>query len=152
MSTAQERYRVVVTREGADWLADVPQLPGTHTFARSLRGLDRMVRDAVVLMADLPDEAALDLALDWEYHLGDPAVDEAVRTTRAAREAAAEAERAAQDATRQLVRVIAERGGSVRDIAALVRMSHQRVSQLLAEQPDRRDRLVNADRAPRHVS
>ena len=32
-------YDVIVTREGKDWLADVPALPGAHTDARSLRRL-----------------------------------------------------------------------------------------------------------------
>lgn len=30
---------VVITREGDDWIADVPSVPGAHTFARSLPGL-----------------------------------------------------------------------------------------------------------------
>jgi len=37
-------YTVHVTREGDIWLADVPSVPGAHTFARSLEGLARSVR------------------------------------------------------------------------------------------------------------
>lgn len=50
-------YRVVVTREDGAWLADVPDLEGAHTFAPSLPGLDRGVREAIALAAALPDEA-----------------------------------------------------------------------------------------------
>src|SRR5659263_509011 len=32
-------YEVIVTREGSSWLADIPAVPGAHTFARSLTGL-----------------------------------------------------------------------------------------------------------------
>ena len=52
---------VLVTRDGDSWLADVPSVPGAHTFARSLEGLARSVREVVVLMNDLPDDAAVEL-------------------------------------------------------------------------------------------
>ena len=54
-------YAVLVTRDGDSWLADVPSVPGAHTFARSLEGLARSVREVVVLMDDLPDGAAVEL-------------------------------------------------------------------------------------------
>ncbi len=54
-------YTVLVTRDGENWLADVPSVPGAHTFARSLEGLPRSVREVVVLMDDLPDDAEVDL-------------------------------------------------------------------------------------------
>jgi hypothetical protein len=47
----------VVIREGGHWLADVPGLARTHTYPRSLQGMDQAVREVVVLAADLPDEA-----------------------------------------------------------------------------------------------
>ena len=34
-------YHVVVIRDGDGWMADVPALPGTHTWAKTLRALDR---------------------------------------------------------------------------------------------------------------
>lgn len=66
-------YHVTVTREGEDWLADVPGLQGAHTFARDLPSLDRYVREVIVLAADLPDAAADDLSLTWEFHAGNAA-------------------------------------------------------------------------------
>jgi len=61
------QYRVVVTREGEDWLADVPELEGAHTDARSLPTLDQYVREVIVMAADLPDEVMPDLELDYDY-------------------------------------------------------------------------------------
>jgi len=58
---ADMSYTVLVTRDGDDWLADVPSVPGAHTFARSLEGLARSVREVVVLMDDLPDDAEVEL-------------------------------------------------------------------------------------------
>ena len=37
------KYHVVVTRDGDGWMADVPALPGTHTWAKTLRALDRVL-------------------------------------------------------------------------------------------------------------
>jgi predicted RNase H-like HicB family nuclease len=71
----EQTYRVVVTREDEQWLADVPELLGAHTHARSLPTLDQAVREVIVLAADLPDEAIPDLVLGYEYHTGDPELD-----------------------------------------------------------------------------
>ena len=56
-------YRVVVTREGDAWLADVPDVPGAHTWARNLLGLDGAVREVIALVEDLPDGAEPNLRL-----------------------------------------------------------------------------------------
>lgn len=58
-------YQVHVTREGDQWLADVPELEGTQTYAPNLTALDRYVREAIVLGADLPDEAMTRLELTY---------------------------------------------------------------------------------------
>lgn len=55
-------YEVVVTREDGAWLADVPTVPGAHTYARSLTALTEAVREVVILMDDLDDDAQPDLA------------------------------------------------------------------------------------------
>ncbi|MDZ5443790.1 hypothetical protein U2F26_13760 [Micromonospora sp. 4G57] len=54
-------YHVVVTRSGGDLCADVPELPGVHTFAKDEATLDVYVREAIALFLDLPmgGEAAL---------------------------------------------------------------------------------------------
>lgn len=123
-------YRVVVTREDGHWLADVPALDGAHTYARSLAGLDRSVREVIVLAADLPDDAMTGLRVDYEFRTGDPAVDSVaadVRTLRAqADQLAATASRRTAEAARQLV----GHGLSVRDTAVALGISPQRVSQL----------------------
>jgi hypothetical protein len=89
-------------------------LPGAHTYARSLPSLDQAVREVVVLAADLPDEAMPELVLDYDYHTGDPELDATALEVRRLR--------------RQ-----ADRGLSVRDVAALLGISPQRVSQLTAK-------------------
>jgi predicted RNase H-like HicB family nuclease len=127
---SRRAFRVVVTREDGHWLADVPDLPGAHTYARSLPSLDQAVREVVVLAADLPDEAMPELVLDYDYHTADPELDAtALEVRRLADDLAATAAARTSQVAAQLV----ARGLSVRDVAALLGISPQRVSQLTAK-------------------
>jgi DNA-binding NarL/FixJ family response regulator len=123
-------YQVVVTREDEHWLAYVSELEGAHTYARSLPALDQAVREVVVLAAGLPDEAIPGLSLDYVYRTGDPDLDVTALEVRRLRREAGELAAAATARTAQAVARLAARGLSVRDIAALLGISPQRVSQL----------------------
>jgi predicted RNase H-like HicB family nuclease len=46
--------------DGKQWLADVVDLPGAHTYARTVDSLRKRLREVAVLMADLPDSALED--------------------------------------------------------------------------------------------
>ena len=124
-------YRVVVTREGRDWLAEVPGLAGGHTFAGNLTSLDRAVREVIALMEDLPDGAEAGLALEWDFTaLGGSAV-EASQLAARRREVDAERDDIAAR-TRDLVGRFRSEGWSVRDIAGVLGVTAGRVSQLAA--------------------
>ncbi len=125
-----DTYRVVVTREDGHWLADVPSLAGAHTYARSLPALDHAVREVVVLAADLPDEAMPSLVLDYEYHTGDASLDATALEIRQIRRQADELAAAAAARTGRAAAELVAKGLSVRDVAALLGISPQRVSQL----------------------
>jgi DNA-directed RNA polymerase specialized sigma24 family protein len=131
-AVSERAYRVVVTREDGHWLADVPGLAGAHTYARSLPALDQAVREVVVLAAGLPDEAMPGLSVDYDYHTGDPELDTTALEVRRLRREADELAAAATARTGQAAAQLAARGLSVRDIAALLGISPQRVSQLTA--------------------
>ena len=122
------RYHVVVTRDGDGWMADVPALPGTHTWAKTLRALDRNVREVIGMVEDLPRsaEAALDLVMD--YHTGDPVLDERARLRARRREQERTAAEIASD-TSELLRSFAAQL-SVGDAAVLLGVSKGRISQL----------------------
>jgi DNA-binding CsgD family transcriptional regulator len=105
---------------------------GAHTYARSLPTLDQAVREVVVLAADLPDEAMPSLSLEYEYHTGDASLDATALEVRQLRRQADEIAAAAVARTGQAAAELAARGLSVRDIAALLGISPQRVSQLTA--------------------
>jgi DNA-directed RNA polymerase specialized sigma24 family protein len=90
------------------------------------------VREVVVLAAGLPDEAMPDLALEYDYHTGDPELDTTAFEVRRLRRQADELAAAATARTSQAATQLAARGLSVRDIATLLGISPQRVSQLTA--------------------
>jgi DNA-directed RNA polymerase specialized sigma subunit len=126
-------HRVVVTREGSRWLAEVPELSGAHTFAGSLRKLDQYVREAIVVAADLPDEAMANLVLEYEYQLGDEALDAQVRRIRAQRAEVERLRRRLEEDTEDVIGLAFASNRielSQRDLAELIGLSHQRVSQL----------------------
>lgn len=120
-------YKVTVTREAGSWLADVPDVPGAHTFARSLEGLDRSVREVIILMDDLDDDA--DFEVVYDYQLDDDILLEAARVGRERSEAAMK-EAVIQASTAKIVRELTTCGYSVRDSAHLLGITPGRVSQL----------------------
>jgi hypothetical protein len=121
-------YQVIVTREGGNWLADVPGLEGAHTFSRSLPSLDKAVREVIVLAADLPDEAMPELSLDYEYRTGDPRIDRDAAQVRRLRAQLAQIESLTAASVDALTPDL-----SVRDAGILLGVSPQRVSQLASK-------------------
>lgn len=120
-------YRAVVTREDAQWLANVPELEGAHTFASSIAGLRKALREVVVLTDDLADDT--DPLIELEFDVSDPAVAEAVGLRdKRARLAAFEAE--VLEETSRAVRALTRSGYTVRDVSQLVGVTPGRVSQL----------------------
>ena len=121
-------YHVVVTRDGDGWMADVPALPGTHTWAKTLRALDRNVREVIGMVEDLPRSAEAALDLEMDYHTGDSMLDERARLRARRREQQRAAAEIASDTSELLRRFAAQL--SVSDAAVLLGVSKGRISQL----------------------
>jgi predicted RNase H-like HicB family nuclease len=126
-------YRVRATREDGAWLAEVADLAGAHTTARSLAALDRAIREVIALVEDLPRGAAVEagLALDYDYDLGDRRLAESAARLRADRERIRDEERVLTEQTARLARrLVADAGLSARDAATILSVSPQRISQV----------------------
>jgi len=108
---------VMVSRAPRGWVAEVAAL-GVERTARSLVALDRRVRE--LLGTD---------AVDYQFHTGDAELDRLVMHVRAAREAAQRNQERARRLTGQALRLPS--GGSGRDLAWLLGLSHQRIHQLI---------------------
>src|ERR1700677_5001356 len=85
MAERAMKYHVVVTRDGDGWMADVPAIPGTHTWAKTLRALNRNIREVIGMVEDLPRSAEASVDLDIEYRTGDPNLDSRSSQLRARR-------------------------------------------------------------------
>ena len=125
-------YRVVVGRdESGAWIARVPDVPGCHTHGQTLRQVRGRVREALSLWVEDADRAEL----SFDVRL--PAALRAhVRSATAVRERAAKAQEEAQEGLATAAKELTGTHGlSLRDAAALMGLSHQRVQQLLRARP-----------------
>lgn len=114
-----------VQRSGGWWAVEVPEVPGVFTQARRLDQVAEQVADAVATMLDV-DDLKLEVAIE-------PAIEasEAVAEARAAASQASAAQSRASEAMRAAVRRLREEEDlPLRDVAVLLGVSHQRVSQL----------------------
>ena len=126
---AEMTYRVVIERDDTGaWLARVPDIPGCHTYGRSLAQTRRRIREALGLWMEDSGKAVL------EYEIRLPAeARREIRRVRAARERSTQAQRVAQGAAVKAARDLTKSLGlSVRDAAELLQISHQRVQQLVS--------------------
>jgi predicted RNA binding protein YcfA (HicA-like mRNA interferase family) len=118
-------YLVVVEREDAWWLSDVPQLQGVHTYGRDLIDLDMYTREVIALAEQLPEgrevEAALDLT--WQFRTGGAEFD-ALATRLCGERSAVDVP---DERTRAVAADLGARGYAVRDIAWLLVVSPRRV-------------------------
>jgi hypothetical protein len=146
---SNKTYRVVVTREGRAWLADVPELTGAHTFARNIPGLDESVREVIAMVEDLPEGAEHSLDLAYEFHTGIPAIDDATSRLRADRERIKREEKDLAERTAQVARDLVTRYSmSVRDAAALTGVTKQRISQVAPRKARSASRTGRRAKAP----
>lgn len=119
-------YRVRAVRWAQGWELHIPGVGVTQ--ARSLTTAERMVRDYIHLMRDVaPDRFAVDIRPE----LGD-GLDDEVRAARDEVAAADAAQRHAAAQSRVVARRMKEHGLTGREIAAVLGVSPQRVSQLVS--------------------
>lgn len=123
-------YRIHLERdENRAWIVRSPDVPGFHTYGRSLRQARNRAREALSLWVEDADDAGL----EFQYHLPKQ-WREATRGFRQARTRAVNAEREAQALATDVANYLtAVCGLSLRDTAELLGLSHQRVQQLIAD-------------------
>ena len=120
-------YSVTVWRESGDtrWTATADDVDGAVTDGRSLKEVDRNIREAIAVALDLPRGAEDTMDIDLRVKVSQE-VDELVTEARAARDAAKRAEALTASAARAL----RSRGVSVRDTGRIVGLTSGRITQL----------------------
>jgi len=123
-------YQVHAVRSGSWWAITVPALCGVFSQAKRLDQVESMAREAIALMLDM-DEADVG---DIEVVVIPPAeAVDVLERLKASAAAATEATEAAAEARRWAARLLRDEGLPMRDVGKLIGVSHQRVSQILAD-------------------
>ena len=123
----RETYTATATREGGWWFLVVDGVKGAYTQARRLDLAEAMVRDVLAMVLGVPEDS-FDVTI--EPDLG--AVAEVVAEARRDRAALEVAQERARRATDDALAALQGAGLAVRDIGALLGLSHQRVAKMLA--------------------
>ena len=117
----------IARRSGDWWAVEVPEVDGAFTQAKRLDQIPEMVADAVSLLEDVPVEQVVVTVVP---DIGDPALLESADHVREQIAAAQAAQTAAAAASRAVVKQLRGKGLPVRDVAVIMNVSAQRVSQL----------------------
>lgn len=120
-------YHVTAERDGDWWTLTVEGVEAGFTQARRLDQAEAMAREVISLLLDIPVD---DIDVDLEVHL-DPGGQAALTVATAARQTAERAAATAQQAARDAARLLSNAGLPMRDVGAIMGISHQRVHQLL---------------------
>jgi hypothetical protein len=121
-------YKVEITRDGRWWMVHIPEIEGL-TQARRIGEAEQMAREFIALETSTPiSEVTVTIATITVQGLGD--IQEPAADVRDLRDAARKAEAAFADARKRYAKRATRAGIPVRDIAELLDVSPQRVSQL----------------------
>lgn len=128
MVAVMAAYRANVERDGRFWLIHVPEIDRV-TQARHLREVDQMARELIAIMTDVdPESVEVDVTItvpaDAREHL-----DHAEEL----RKESARANAAAAEESRAAARALADAGLPLRDVGAVMGVSHQRAAQLIKD-------------------
>ena len=122
-------HTATVTREGKWWMVRVAGLNGL-TQARHLGEANRMAREFIAVSLDEPlENVNVDVTVVSAGRVTD--IDKVLQRIRAERGAAADLESKAQQDTIDLARALVAENIPLRDIGAVLGVSHQRAHQLV---------------------
>ena len=111
-------------RSGEWWAVEVAEIPGLFTQAKRLDQIEEMVQDAAELLGYGEVEVVV------EPHL-DGVLDHKVEDTKESLAAAARVQQEASGKSRATAAALRAAGLTVRDVAAVLGVSAQRISQLV---------------------
>ena len=128
---ARVKYTVNARRSGAWWAIEIEELGGVFSQARRLDQVEAMARDAIALFQGVELDS---FEIEVRQKLDDQ-LNELVIAATAAKARAAGAQAEASSLLREAARELTESGMTIRDVGRLLGITHQRVAQLLASQP-----------------
>lgn len=121
-------YRVVAEWGDSWWCLEVPEIPGTFSQVRRLDQVEEMIRDAISLMLETPEDS---FGVEVEVVLPG-ALRTQLRSLGAAQAKAAQLQRQSLERAQALVLTWLAAGWNRRDIASVMGLSPRRASQRAA--------------------
>jgi predicted RNase H-like HicB family nuclease len=118
-----------VVRSGRWWAITVPDLDGVFSQARRLDQVDAMAREAIALMLGINEADVGDLDINVKPP---PRVVDLLETLRRSEVQAEQARKTLTETQRRAAEQLRAEGLPLRDVGALLGVTHQRVSQILA--------------------
>lgn len=123
----RNRYTARAERVGAWWAIEVEGVRNAVSQARRLDQVEAMAREVVALLLDVAEDS-----FDLDIEVSMPAQwAEWVASVKAAQATAAVTEAEAGRKAREVARALRAAGLPIRDVGAVLGVSHQRVSQLV---------------------
>jgi hypothetical protein len=121
-------YRAEVARQGKWWMVRLPDIDGL-TQARRFSEVEEMARSLLAITLDVPEDSfAVTVELEA---VDDIHITERLEALHAAEKKARESQADLREASHSLAVDLAYRGVPVRDIGAILGVSHQRAHQLV---------------------
>ena len=114
------------------WTVELAEEPRVHTWGKTVEQALARMREAAALWFEA-DEHEIELV---PHAVLPEAAVRTIEQARQAREEARRADRLAVEQTKKAAAALAGRGISLRDAAAILGISHQRVHQLLTPEPN----------------
>lgn len=130
MDPTRQGYRVEAVRSGDWWAISVPDLRGVFSQAKRLNRVEATAREAIAMMFDIDESEVgpIDVQVQTPHEIAS-LLDELHHSVSVAEEASAAVARARREAAK----LLRDSGFPMRDIGQLLGISHQRVSQILAQ-------------------
>jgi len=129
-TTPTKTYSVRVTRSKDWWIAEVPELDRVYTQAKSISQVKSLVREVINLVHDIdPETFDLEIEVAAQDIIGDQ-----FETYLSVREQHMKATTEIEELRRLVaVKLVNEQGLTQADAGAIMKLSPQRVSQILAD-------------------
>jgi hypothetical protein len=121
-------YRAEVARQGKWWMVRVPEIDGL-TQARRFSEVEEMARSLLAITLEVPEDS-FDLLVELEA-VEDIRVTERLDALHEAEKKARESQAEVRKVSHSLAVDLSYRGVPVRDIGAILGVSHQRAHQLV---------------------
>lgn len=127
-------YKAVFTREDdGKWSVSAPDVPGAHSWGRSLKAATLHIREAIASILDSTDEEFEAIEIDPTFHVGNTKLDGLLIQAQETRRESQMARLRALEALENAVEAAHPMDFSMRDMAEMTKVTHSRIQQIEAD-------------------